>query len=160
MQHSLVLLVALAAPLAALAVLRINAAMVFLSLCLGYVLVNMVADNSDSLIKFLAPNVNSVGGVSWRLVTLFAPAVLTSVFMVFSVHGKMKGLLNLLPAAATSMLALILAIPMLTPGLRSSLESSPFWQKVSKAEVLIVGAGAIIALFFLWTQRRGAKKSE
>jgi len=161
MPHTVALIAALAVPIAALFILRINAAMVFLSLCLGYVLLQLVANDANSLISFLAPNAHSFGGVSWRLIILLLPAVLTSVIMVFSMRGRLKGFMNLLPAVAASVLGLLLVIPLLSPALRHSLQlESPLWQQISRAQSLIITGGALISLVFLWSQRRSAKKSE
>jgi len=159
MPHNIEIFVALGVPFVVLMFLRINAAMVFLSLCLGYVLVQLVAKDSNSLISFLAPG-QSVSRTTWELGMLFAPAVLTSVFMVFSIHGHVKAALNALPAAGFSVLALLLAVPLLTPGLRGAIESQHLWQYINRAQALIVGASACISLLFLWTQRRSAKLSE
>lgn len=159
MPHHIELIIALVVPFAVLTILRINAAMVFLSLCLGYVLVELVANDANSLINFLAPN-NSLSKTSWQLGMLFLPVVLTSIIMAFSIHGRLKSIFNIIPAAAFSVLAVLLAIPLFTPGLRYALESQEIWKQIHGAQALIVGAGALISMVFLWTQRRQAKKHE
>jgi len=160
MPHNIILIVALLAPIVVLTVLRINAAMAFLSLCLGYVLVELVAKDANSLISFLAPKAGSLSQTTWQLIALFAPVVLTSVIMVFSIKGRIRVAFNILPAAAFSVLALLLAIPLFTPGLRYALESGQPWQQINRAQSLVVGVGAFMSLLFLWTQRRTAKKHE
>lgn len=160
MPHNIELLIGLLAPLIVITILRINAAMVFLSLCLGYVLLELVAKDADSLITFLAPQAGSLSQTSWQLGVLFAPVVLTCIIMIFSVKGRIRVLLNVLPAAATSVLALLLAIPLLTPGLRYAIQSEQLWQQISRGQAAVVGAGAVISLLFLWMQRRGSKKDE
>jgi hypothetical protein len=159
MPNNIELVVALVVPLIVLTVLRINAAMVFLSLCLGYVLVEFVANDADSLISFLAPDTNSVSASTLRLGMLFTPVVLTSIFMLFSVHGRIRTVLNMLPAAGVSVFGLLLAVPMLTPGLRYAIESQAIWQQVSQAQAMVVGASAFISLIFLWAQRHHADKA-
>lgn len=154
MPNNLELIIALIVPLVLLTVLRINAAMVFLSLCLGYVLVEFVAKDADSLISFLAPDTNSVSASTLRLGMLFTPVILTSLFMLFSVHGRIRVACNTLPAAGVSILGLLLAVPLLTPGLRYAIQSQSLWQQISKAQAMIVGISAFISLIFLWIQRR------
>jgi hypothetical protein len=156
MPNNIELIAALVIPLAVLVVLRINAAMVFLSLCLGYVLVQFVANDADSLINFMAPDKSSMSATTLRLIMLLAPVVLTSVIMLFSVHGKLKGALNALPAAGVAVLGLILAVPLFTPGLRYAIQSQTLWQEITKVQPLVIGATAFISLLFLWMQRRSS----
>lgn len=157
--HNLELIIALAVPLIVLTVLRINAALVFMSLCTGYVLVELVAKDADSLVSFLTRE-GSVSQASWQLGMLFLPVVLTCIFMVFSVHGHLKTIVNLLPAAGVSVLGVLLAVPLLTPGLRHAIETQALWQHIYDAQALIVGVSAFISLIILWTQRRHAKQHE
>ncbi|HEY5667949.1 MAG TPA: hypothetical protein VIR03_02165 [Candidatus Saccharimonadales bacterium] len=160
MPNDIALIVALVLPVIILTVLRINAAMVFLSLCLGYVLVQFVANDTDSLISFVAPNHNSVSASTLRLVMFLIPIVLTSLIMIFSVKGRAKLAFNALPAAGVSVLALLMAVPMMTPGLRSAVQAQSVWWSIAKAQALIVGASAMVSLLFLWMQRKGSHKAE
>jgi hypothetical protein len=160
MPNNIELIVALAVPLIVLTVLRINAAMVFLSLCLGYVLVQFVANDADSLISFVAPNADSVSASTLRLGMLFTPVVLTCIFMVFSIHGRIRVALNALPAAGVSILGLLLAVPLLTPGLRHAIRTQALWQQISQAQAMAVGISAFISLIFLWAQRHHSQRSE
>jgi hypothetical protein len=160
MPNNIELVVALVVPLLVLTVLRINAAMVFLSLCLGYVLVTFVANDADSLISFLAPDTNSISASSLKLGMLLTPAILTSIFMVFSVRGRTGVTLNILPAAGVSVLALLLAVPLFTPGLRYEVQSLTMWQQINEAQAMIVGASALISLLFLWVHRRRLEKQD
>lgn len=157
MPNNIMLIIALAVPIALLTVLRINAAMVFLSLCLGYVLVQFVANDTDSLISFIAPNTDSVSASTLKLAMLLTPVVLTCLIMVFSVHGRLRSVLNMLPAAGVAVLTLLLAVPLFTPGLRYAIQSLPLWHDVSQAQAMIIGASSFISLLFLWTQRKAFK---
>jgi hypothetical protein len=160
MPNNIELIVALLIPVVVLTALRINAAMIFLSLCLGYVLVQFVANDTDSLISFLAPDVESMSASTLRLVMLFTPAVLTAVIMIFSVHGRVKVALNALPAAGVSVLGFLLAVPLFTPGLHYAIQSQTVWQEINKAQALVVGASAFISLLFLWSTSRHSRKAE
>lgn len=160
MTHTVFLLAVLILPVIALTVLRINAVMVFLSLCLGEVLVQYVASDANSLLKLFAPNVSQISTSTIQLVVLLLPAVLTSIFMMLSVHGRGKTLLNLLPAAGTGLLAALLIVPMLPAGTRFAIQAEPLWSELSKLQSLIVGGSAIVSLFFLWAQRRRAVSKE
>jgi hypothetical protein len=160
MPNDIVLIAALLVPVVLLVALRINAAMVFLSLCLGYVLVQFVANDADSLISFIAPDANSVSASSLKLAMLFTPVILTAVIMFFSVHGRVRVALNALPAAGASVLAFLLAVPLFTPGLHYAIESLEVWKQISNAQAMVVGISAFISLLFLWSQRHSARMDE
>jgi hypothetical protein len=154
MSHDLIILIALAAPVLAMFFLRINGAMVFLSLCLGAVLVNSVASEANAMLGLFVPKAGSVSATTVQLILLLAPAVLTGVLTLFSVHGRLKVMLNLLPAAAASALAVLLAAPLLPLEAKQAFGDPTAWKLLAKSEALIVGVGALMSLTFLWTQRR------
>ncbi len=141
-----------AVPLILIFVLRINAAIVFLSLCLGSVLVRFCNEDAHQTLNMFSGN-KAVTGYGITLGLLLLPAVLTMIMMIGTVRGKTKVVLNLLPAVAVSALGVLLAVPLMSPGLKGAIELSPVWKDLVRAEVLIVGAGAFIALFFLMLQR-------
>ncbi|HKU18983.1 MAG TPA: hypothetical protein VJP80_06995 [Candidatus Saccharimonadales bacterium] len=154
MPHNALLLAAIAAPLVVMVLLRINAAMVFLSLCLGEVLVQYVASQANDLLHFVAPHASKVSTTTMQLMLLLAPAVVTALVTVLSVRGRLKTLVNILPATAASLLAVLLAAPILPGGFKHSLHSETAWHYIANSQALVVGAGAAISLAFLWTQRR------
>lgn len=157
MSHNVALIIALAAPVLVFVLLRINAALVFLSLCLGAVLVEYVAGEANSLVTLFSEQAGTVSASSMQLVLLLAPAVVTSVVTVFTLHGKFKMLLNIVPALAASSLALLLVVPLLPTGLRFELEVQEVWRHLVKAQALVVGVGALASLTFLWLQRGSFK---
>lgn len=160
MSYNLALIIALAGPAILLTVLRINAALLFLSLCLGAVLVEYVAGEANSLITLFSDEVGTLSASTLQLVLLFAPAAVTCVVTIFGVHGRLRVMLNSLPAMAASAFAVILAVPVLGTGLKGALEQQPAWQYLTKAQALVVGMGAVISLAFLWTQRRHLRQRE
>lgn len=155
--HEIALILALTLPVAMLMLLRINAALVFLSLCLGLVLVEFVAGEANSLLTLFGLTDGSVSGSTLQLVLLFAPAAATSVISAFSLHGKLRVLFNLVPATAAAAFAVILVVPLLPPGLSGALQDQSVWQHLSRAQALVVGTGALVSLAFLWTQRRSLR---
>mgnify|MGYP001366541993 FL=1 len=160
MSYDVILLAALAIPVLLFLILRVNAAMVFLSVCLGAVLVDHVAGDADLIVNSFSPTTNSLSQTTIELLLLLVPTVLTAVIMAFSVQGKARVFLNLFPAAATSMLLVLLAVPMLPRGLAFNLMTQDAWRILSNAEALVIGAGALVSLFFLWTQRRNFRAQE
>lgn len=140
-------------------VLRVNATLVFLSLCLGDVLVQFVAEDANSFMSLLtsthavqATQSVASGSNLIKLVLLLLPVLLTTVFMIKTVKG-IKLLLNVLPAAGVGLLGGLLVVPLLSPGLSHMIIASPLWMQVSKAQNLIVGSSALVCLLVLWLQR-------
>jgi len=147
------LLIALAAPVLVFLLLRVNASLVFLSLCLGAVLVQYVAPEANNLLQLISPKVNTASSLSVQLLLLVTPAAVTTLVTIFSVHGRLKNMVNFLPALAAGALFVLLAVPVLPGGLKHDLQSQQAWHYLSNADALIVSSGALVSLCFLWTQR-------
>lgn len=160
MSYDVILLAALAIPVLLFLILRVNAAMVFLSVCLGAVLVDHVAGDADLIVNSFSPTTNSLSQTTIELLLLLVPTVLTAVIMAFSVQGRIRVFLNIFPAAASSILLVLLAVPMLPRSLAFNLMTQDVWRILSNAEALVIGAGALVSLFFLWTQRRNFRAQE
>lgn len=153
MNQDFVLLVALAVPVLLFVALRINASLVFLSLCLGAVLVQYVGSEANTLIHLFTPRAGAVSASMVQFMLLLAPAAITCVVTVLSIHGRLKNAVNVLPAVAAAALFVLLAVPALPPGLQHSLQAQQAWHYLSNAQALVVAAGAVVSLGFLWTQR-------
>lgn len=160
MSHDVILIASLVVPVLLFVVLRANAAMIFLSVCLGAVLVEHVAPDAILALGSFSSKPNSFSATTIELVLLLAPAVMTTVVTALSVHGRAKIALNFVPAAAASMLAVLLVVPLLPRGLAFALMSQPTWRMLSNAEALVIGLGALVSLFFLWTQRRSFRQHD
>ncbi len=161
MQQSDIVLAALVAPLIIMTVLRINAVMVFLALCLGAVILRYVGGDANAILRFLLPHASgNVSKSTLDLVLLLGPAVATAFFMIFSVKGKVRTLTNVLPAAGASLLAVLLAVPILAPGLRYAIEGLGVWQSMMRGQDLIVGVSALMSMVYLWMQRPAHRKKK
>lgn len=143
-------------PVIVLMYLRINAALVFLSLCLGSVLVQFVAPDANSFLALFSahvPNGVDAGNNTIKIALLLLPAVLTAIFMIRTVHGNSRLAINLLPAAGVGMLGGLLLVPLLPPGLSHNIIYSTSWSQAQRAQDLIVGGSAVVCLLALWVQR-------
>lgn len=142
-------------PVLVLLVLRINAALVFLSLCLGDVLVQFVGNDAKDFFSMLSPTGRDIQPDNHMvsLVLLLLPTVLTAIFMIRTVRGKGRLLLNMLPAAGVGLLGALLVVPLLSPGLSHNIVRSDLWSEVQQAQDLIVGTSALVCLLVLWLQR-------
>ncbi len=143
-------------PVLAMMILRINAALVFLSLCLGDVLVQFVAKDTSEFLTLHNGKISQAatsGNNTVKLILLLFPVILTAVFMIRTINGNSRLILNLLPAAGVGLLGALLVVPLLPPGLGHNVVNSSLWDQVNKAQDLIVGASAVVCLFVLWLQR-------
>jgi hypothetical protein len=157
MSPELLLGVIVAAPVILLMVLRVNAALVFLSLCLGSVLVQFTANDANSFLTTFSGShtVTSVTTTNSnvKIFLLLIPVVLTTIFMIKTVKSKSQLLLNVLPAAGVGLLGALLVVPLLPPGTASTIIDSSLWEQVQRAQGLIVGASTVVCLVVLWLQR-------
>jgi hypothetical protein len=143
-------------PFIVLMLFRINAALVFMSLCLGAVLVQFVAPDTQSFADlFSAHNLSNAHppNNTIQLALLLFPVVLTAVFMIRTVRGHTKLLLNALPAAGVGLLGALLVVPLLSLGLQYNIIHSNLWQQLNRGQDLVVGVSALICLLVLWMQR-------
>lgn len=144
------------APILLLMILRINATLVFLSLCLGDVLVQFVAPDANQFVSLFSAHGSKVittNSPTLQIFLLALPVVLTAVFMIRTVNGYGKLALNLLPSAGVGLLGALLLTPLLPSGMSHAIVHSSLWSQLQKAEDLIVGLSALICLLVLWLQR-------
>jgi hypothetical protein len=144
-------------PVILMMVLRINAALVFLSLCLGDVLVQFVANDTSEFLTLHASKLPQqaavTGNANIKLALLLLPVLLTSIFMIRTIHGTSRLVMNLLPSAGVGLLGALLVVPLLPSGLGHNVLDSSLWLQVQRAQDVIVGASAVVCLFVLWLQR-------
>lgn len=156
MSPTLILSLVVALPIIVLTLLRINAALVFLSLCLGDVLVQFVAPDAAAFFALFSANnfnTNSVGSNTIKLILLALPALLTAVFMIRTVKGKFRLMLNVLPSAGVGLLAALLVVPLMSSSLQHNITGSFLWELAQRSQDLIVGSSAMVCMFVLWLQR-------
>jgi hypothetical protein len=141
-----------AVPAVALTFFRANATLVFLSLCLGQVLVQFAGEEAARTVGIIASD-GSTNQQAVSLALLFLPVVFATLFTVRSISNHLHLVLNLLPAVAAGVLGLLLAEPYFSAGLQGSISGSDAWYWIQKTQVMVVTTGAILSLFFLWLQR-------
>lgn len=139
-------------PVLLLLFLRVNATLVFLSLCLGDVLVKFLSDDAITIVGSFSAHPSPTLQSVTRIGLLLTPMVITMLFMIKTVRNNAL-VLNLLPSLGVGLLLLLLVEPLLTPGLAHNVVASDLWKTVLKTEGLIVGVSSILCLFFLILQR-------
>jgi hypothetical protein len=147
-QITLVALIAL--PIIFMMALRINAALVFLSLCLGDVLVQFASADASSTLTAMGIH---LGAETVKLFLLLIPTVLTTIFMIRTVKMGSRLLINVFPAAGVGFLGALLIVPLLPPGTTHNVTGSELWAHVQSAQVLIVTVSTLMCLLVLWLQR-------
>jgi hypothetical protein len=147
-------------PVVLLMFLRINATLVFLSLCLGNLLVQFLGSDAQSLLDLAAKRGHSTSQQMIELALLLIPVVLTAIFMIKSVKGRGKLTWNLFPALATGIVGALLVIPLLPNSLQQPVISSTYWHQLIKVQSLAVALATLICLLFLWMQRPKHEKGE
>lgn len=152
----LTLIAIITIPVVLLMALRINATLVFLSLCLGNVLALFVAEDAGWMMTLFSDSVPQTGSLtesSIKLGLLLLPVLFTAVFMIRTVKGTFGLVLNLFPALGVGLLGALLAVPLLPSGAAQNIVNSSLWLQVVKSQDLIVGGSALLCLFVLWLQR-------
>jgi len=131
--------------------LRVNAALVFLSLCVGDVLVRFVGSDAMSIVSGSGSSAPTNASVV-RLGLLVAPAVLTMIVMIKTVKSQMK-FMNILPAIGAGFLLALLAVPQLPTKLSRQIIDSGLWGQFQSYQSAIVAGSTLICMLFLWMQR-------
>lgn len=138
-------------PIVLLFLLRVNAALVFLSLCLGSVLVQFAGNDAVSIVSGASTGSYATASTI-KLALLVSPAVLTIIFMMGTVKGNKK-YFNLLPAAVTGLLLALLAVPLLPPGLARDIRALSEWKSALQLQSGIITGSTLVCLIFLWSSR-------
>jgi hypothetical protein len=134
---------------------RINASIVFLSLCLGNVLMQFVSPDAHEFLALFSAHVPKgidAGDSTVKIVLLLLPPVLSSIFMIKTVKGNSK-YLNILPAIGVGVLASLLLTPLLSVHLSNTIISSKAWTDLKNNQGLVVTASSLVCLIVLWLQR-------
>lgn len=141
--------------------LRSNAALTFLSLCLGSVLAQVAAGDASAIVGAVKPG-QTVSTNTMALILLLVPPLLAAILTIRSVRPRYL-LLQLIPALGVGAAGLSLAYPYLKSAWQSQLTASALWTQIDNLQVVIVGASAFLCLLIVWLQRPktvGSRRSE
>ncbi|MEO5627365.1 MAG: hypothetical protein ABIQ89_00550 [Candidatus Saccharimonadales bacterium] len=146
--QNIALILAIIIPAALLILLRTNAAIVFLSLCAGALLVKF-AGNEASLVGSAIGNNSLVVSQYFEVALLLLPVLLSAILLRKSMSGP-KGVLNLLPAVAVGLVGVLLAVPLLPSTPQNAITSLNGWSMLEQSKEIVVVAGALVSLIALW----------
>ena len=153
MSAMILFIIALALPVALLYIFKVDASIIFLTLCMGFVLVEFIASNTISLITAFYPNAGQLGYSTTKIILLLLPSVLTMIFMFNSISGS-KRLFNILPSIVVGLLLILLLQPMLPESINKTILASNYWAEYQKFETFIIGGGSLFCLALVWTNRK------
>jgi hypothetical protein len=150
----LIVLIALAAvPLLAIVLLRVNAAIAFMSLALGSLLVTYAAQDINTIFGGFSAG-NGLNNYQWiKLGLLTLPFLVVVLFTRKHVKGS-KQWLNVVPALASGLLFALLATPLLPADVQRHIHAQAVWKQLDNLETAAVLGGAVFALLFLLLTHR------
>ncbi|HUD10750.1 MAG TPA: hypothetical protein VMR28_03720 [Candidatus Saccharimonadales bacterium] len=144
-------------PIALIVVLRVNASLVFLSLCLGSVLNQFVTTDTNSLTRLLSSSHATAtlhpANSTWRLILLLFPVVVTTALMAYTIKGKSRKTLNILPAIGVGLVGALLVVPLLPTTAANNIINNTLWTQLTNYQGLVVGLSALACLSMLWFHR-------
>ena len=127
--------------------LKSNAALAYLALCVGFVLSTSVIGD----LKHLLSETNlSVTSDTLAIVLISLPFVLT---LLLTRKAHTKGLmlwLNVLIALLGGALLALSIAPLVNSQTSFNVLHSNFWDQLSKYQAALIGAGAFLSLFTVW----------
>lgn len=144
-------------PVVVMVFLRINAAMVFLGLALGSLLVRLIGPEATNAVQSSG---QSVPQHYLLLGLLFAPAVIIAVTQYHSLKSKSRQFINILPALATGAVGLLLSLPYFSPHLRGQISHTHLSAILDSYRWLVIAAGAILSLLLFQKPAKKAKADD
>ncbi|HSX05729.1 MAG TPA: hypothetical protein VLF69_04635 [Candidatus Saccharimonadales bacterium] len=140
-------------PVLAIVLLRVNAAIAFMALALGSVLVTYTSSDVNAVFGGFSAN-GSLNKYAWiQLGLLVAPLLLTILFTRGSVKGS-RQTLNILPALAAGMLCALLVIPLLPADVQRHIHHEAIWKQLDNLQTAVVLGGAAFSLLFVLVTHR------
>jgi len=147
-------------PVIVIAILRVNGAIAFMSLCLGSVLVTYTSGDVTSIFGSFSASHNSLTTNQWvQLSLLVIPFLLTVLFTRRSVKGGKK-VTNILPALATGLLFALLIVPLLPADAQHQIHHLQAWTQLDDAQTGVILGGAFFSLVFLLFTHRAHGEEE
>ncbi len=146
-----------AVPVVLLFILRSNAAVAFLAVCAGTVLLRFVGGDASLVLSSLLPRASLVNQVVLNLVLLLGPALATTILLRKSMSGA-KAIYNLFPAVAVGGLVALSAVPLLSPITGDNIMTTAAWQQLEQFQGLLVGYGVLMSLLLVKPSHKKSSK--
>jgi hypothetical protein len=150
--NEIILIAIIAVPALLLFWYQINASIIFLSLCLGYVLMQFVSPDAHELLALFSAHVArgiDAGNIWPRIILLLLPPLLTSLSLTKSVKGNKK-YLNILPGLGVGLLLAMILSPIFPFHLANNIIKSELWLELKKHQAIIVGLSGLVSVIMIW----------
>jgi hypothetical protein len=143
------LLVLIAAPIVLTYFMKSDAALAYLALCAGFVLLSLTTSNLQELLDHsnVHLNNNTLG-----LILLASPPLLTLLVTRKTVHGQSNILMQLVPALLLGGLLALIAVPLLDSSVQNNFTDSGLWGQLQKVQAWIIAIGAVASLALVWSE--------
>lgn len=143
-----VLAVLIFGPLALAYFLKSNAALAFLALCAGFVLITLASADAARLLN--DTGIISLSRTAVSLILLVAPLILTLMLTRKSFSGHSKFILQIVPGLCAGGLLALIVVPLLSQSLHADFANSTFWNSLQKIQPEIVAVGVLSSLLMIW----------
>ena len=155
---NLLLIVLILGPLALYLLFKSNAALSFLALCAGVVVVSYGGNDINSAIKAVGLGPYSTSAV--ELVLIIAPLALTLIVTKKTVASRSKAYFQGVTALCAGGLLALSTVPLLTETMQTSFANSQIWLNLQKIQAAVVGVGVLCALVLTWSKSLKKSKSK
>jgi hypothetical protein len=136
-------------PLLLTFLLKSNAALSFLALCSGFVVISFASSDLKSLTGQLNFSVDSS---ILNLVLLILPLVFTLIFTKGKAKSGFGRIIQLIVALCAGVLLALIGVPLLSGSLSADLFKSSAWEDLQKAQAAIAGVGVFLSLMVVWAK--------
>lgn len=143
-------------PVLAALVLRVNAALLFMSIAVGALLEQTLGDSTAFTLTTLV-HIAHNDEVA-RIGLLALPIVLTLLFLRKTAKRR-DMLLQLLPLLLCGAALAAIVLPLLTPGIRGAVAISRYSLVIDQSQDLVVAAAAAINMMLAWRSFRHREES-
>lgn len=155
MNYEVALIAAAVLTMLLLLILQTHAAIVFLSLCAGSVLISYIGNDAENAASVFSLGTSNNSDYIIRIAILLVPVVLSAL----ALRGTMKGprlVMNLLPAITVGLLTVLLVVPLLPPGVEGAINQTKNWAQLVNYQDMVVFVGAVSSLIILWLSHRSS----
>lgn len=142
-----VLLGAMALIIVVLLYLRSNAAVCFLALCAGSVLVASSGDNMSLVASSLTSGMSLAAYIA-QIILMTVP-FLACIYITRGQVPRSLMLFSLIPAVCAALLASVLIVPLLMPEVETQVTATQTWEVLMQYKEPITGVGVVSSIILL-----------
>jgi len=139
--------------------LRSNAALSFLALCAGFVVISFASTDLKNLTGQLNFSINSS---TLNLILVGLPLVLTLLLTRKAFSGGVSRVLHIVVALCAGGLLALVTVPLLSDSVRANFANSNLWSDLHKIQAEVIGLGVFLSLLIVWAKslKGGSGKSK